>query len=326
MSFAAYPSPTSPAGLKSLRRLTQPTTFVSTSYRRNIVWPHQTICSAQIAHQAFFLSVKRKGHTLNAIQNRLVNGQLTWVNANARLTYPDVIDNCQSQGAIGWHLEPTQEPFDHPVDNVPSSQSNAPPPSYLSLQDIDPSMFLLHWTRPKIGRWPDQSENEYLDDLVFRTSRSQHGVVHTLGHMLASQTIFASSEFSRANVPVVSLSEIRLDQLARHRVFRPHLARWDCLPYGLAILRTTLTRLGARPVIYGDQNTWDSLATSEQPYFQPASSRGGKIDWTTEKEWRIVGNLDLKSIGNDDAIFFVPSKSEASKIAKYCRWPVLVLD
>jgi hypothetical protein len=48
-------------------------------------------------------------------------------------------------------------------------------------------------------------------------------------------------------------------------------------------------------------------------------------DWTQEREWRHLGDVELASIPADRAFVFVPSAAEAEQVVAASRWPVVVL-
>jgi hypothetical protein len=139
----------------------------------------------------------------------------------------------------------------------------------------------------------------------------------------------ASSAAIRGQARVVSFTAAGLWSLAELRVFRPHRRRWDFEPYGICLRRDWLTARGARPVIYGDDETWQSLAPCERPYFQRRATRTagrrGTIHWPVEKEWRHVGDLDLSSLAPGQLACFVPTRQAALRLATVTRWPVFVL-
>ena len=50
-------------------------------------------------------------------------------------------------------------------------------------------------------------------------------------------------------------------------------------------------------MIYGDETTWENLPAKDQPFFQIAKSTtrtGNVLDWTVEKEWRVLGDVELR--------------------------------
>jgi hypothetical protein len=124
---------------------------------------------------------------------------------------------------------------------------------------------------------------------------------------------------------VVCFTAVPLGELPERTVFRKHLARWDFVPYGLAIRKSILKSAGCREVIYGDESDWYELPNDDRPWFQIKTSKNGKIDWTQEQEWRLVGDLDLTKIDSGDAFAFVKTRQDAMRLSEICRWPIVVL-
>ena len=90
-----------------------------------------------------------------------------------------------------------------------------------------------------------------------------------------------------------------------------------------------MTKRGARPVLYGDDSTWQSLSKSDRPFFQPAHSGSSssedadaRIDWTVEREWRHMGDLDLRQLSREDALVFVPNFAAARRLSAVSPWPI----
>ena len=289
-------------------------------------------CLIQIASEVRLLSVRANGNILRAARQRLAESPpgKTQLLVDARLTANPLKDELIAQGATAWWL------YQEPMNLLPATESfisGSPNSSrrreieapVLDITEIKPDQFLLHWTRRRVGPWPDQTDQEYLDDLIFRSHRRNHEVISTLGRILATRKILGTSQLTRGTEPVACFSNMPLDEIKQRKVFRKHLGRWDCEPIGIAIDRDRLIELGARPVVYGDHKTWQGLDEREQAFFQLAQTRDNEIDWRQEDEWRVVGDLDLNLIDANSAVVFVPTASEAKRIAKISRWPIVVL-
>ena len=138
------------------------------------------------------------------------------------------------------------------------------------------------------------------------------------------QRLLASCRMTRSQTSVVSFSARDPHEFPSRRVFRHHLQRWDFEGYGICVDRDWLQQRGARPVIYGDQQTWDRLDVRQQPFFQLATSRSG-VAWTTEREWRHPGDVDLSELAPFQAKVFVPSAQAVETISLYSRWRVICL-
>ena len=183
---------------------------------------------------------------------------------------------------------------------------------------------MLHWTRRRRGPWPQQNEKQFLDDLVFGMDRKDHSAVASLYRILATGKLLGSRDLTRDKREVVCFSELNFAQLKEQRVFRSHLGRWDFEPYGIAVQKEWLVQRGADKVVYGDEATWEGLSQSQRPWFQFCDSEQG-TDWSVEKEWRVVGDLDLRQVPSDQALVFVATVEDAMRVEEVSRWPIVVL-
>ncbi len=136
-----------------------------------------------------------------------------------------------------------------------------------------------------------------------------------------------NNDITRDSTPVVCFTEQTVDRFAKLRTFRSHLARWDFELAGIAIKREIIEQLGARPVIYGSDATWHQLKREDRPFFQIRTSGQTKenMDWTSEMEWRIRGDVDLDRLKPNQAFVFVETEDEAWEVAFFSRWPVVVI-
>ncbi|GIW92271.1 MAG: hypothetical protein KatS3mg110_0312 [Pirellulaceae bacterium] len=185
--------------------------------------------------------------------------------------------------------------------------------------------YLVHWTRPRIGPWPDQSEDQFLDEFLWLKPGTAREAFDVLARIVRERCLRASGSIIRGAPPVVCFSEIPLEQLSSRTVFRTHRQRWDCLPYGMAIHRRWLEERGARPVRYGDQRQGLHLSPEERAFFQPATDRTGRVDWTQEREWRLVGDCSLEELPRESGLVFVATPTEARAMSYFSRWPVIAV-
>ncbi len=188
----------------------------------------------------------------------------------------------------------------------------------------DSGDWLVHCTRECAGRWPGQSQDEYLDDLILGRRSADHSVQSTLRRILVERRLRAVSRPVRGFPPAVSFSASPLKDLVTSRVFRAHRGRWDFEPYGLAISRNWLAARGARPVVY--RRPADLLG--DDPFEQPTESPGRhrRLDWASEKEWRHPGDVDLSLLPPDGGLVLVNHDSDLDSVAGISRWPVVVLS
>jgi hypothetical protein len=189
--------------------------------------------------------------------------------------------------------------------------------------------YLTHCTRYVAGPWPDQSHDEYLDDLLLDRPGADHSPLAALLRICAGQRLVGSAQAIRGGRPVVCFTAAPVGQLPELCAYRGHRQRRDFLPYALCIRRDWLEARGAQPVCYGDEQLWTTLADAARPLFQleqsrPARRGDPRYDWRREQEWRVVGDLDLSPLDADSGLLLVPTAAEA-RIASLCsRWPVRV--
>ncbi len=283
------------------------------------------------ADQVFALQVRPNGNLHRLLRARLLNSAWptasVWLALGNALVPTDVAAELQSRGAIGWWL------FVEHVSNVLAS------PQGTSTLETCPTMtdmpwpdgdYFVHWTRRQDGPWPDQSEADFIDDLLLRKEPTSHSAFAALSRIVQQRRLIASTTGIRGEASVVSFSANPLLELTKQRTFRAHRGRWDCEAYGLCVRREWLQTRGAKPVIYGDDDLWSSLPESERVFFQrkmTRSRRGAKtIDWTQEAEWRVPNDLDLSEAGREDVLLFVPTEDEARQLAAISPWSVFVVS
>lgn len=288
----------------------------------------------EMADLVFLLSVRKQGNIFAAAKQRLTQQPpvSTRLLIDSNLTQPAFADQLIFAGAVGWWLyrsdeeESDSESPSESLHPLPTADQKRPSAPVLKMDRIQADRFLLHWTRRRDGPWPDQTDAEYLDDLIFQSGRREHGELGALARILATGRILATSRLTRAPDPVVCFSNVPLTEIYRHRKYRSHLGRWDFQPFGIAIERETMEKLGAKPVIYGEDSHWEGLPESDRPFFQIEQSRDGQIDWREEREWRVVGDLDLTRLPVESVHVFVNSPEAAQQVSKLSRWPVVIVE
>ncbi len=275
----------------------------------------------QAADEVILLSVRRGGNIFRAVQTRLASTLNTRLLINRQLTPATLQQTLLEQGATGWWL-PASSTQTH--RQAPPAPHRAQTLKQIPYADICQRKFLIHWTRPRSGPWPDQTESEYLRELLFRSPSRGHAAIDSLNRILESQRLLGTAELTRDTTPVVCFSHLTLATLSQQKVFRPHLNRWDFLPYGIAFDTQWLEHQSARPVIYADEHHWNELPPADRPFYQRHSAES-RVDWRIEQEWRATGDLDLRQVPADAAIVFVGQADDLPNISPACRWPVVVM-
>jgi hypothetical protein len=290
---------------------------------------------AQVAFtdQVLAISVRKNGHVHKLLESRLDDEDFppgsVFLAVGPGLTDSKTEQHLMERGAVGWLVNMEGDRQQSPrtegvLIDGPRRQRSAEiiePPS------SEDWRFLTHCTRRRDGPWPDQSSDEFVDDLILERRSARHSALAALARVINARKLIANTNGIRGRTPVVSFSAVRLDELLRLRTFRSHRARWDFEPYGICIAQSWLQDRGASAVCYGDDDLWNTLSGEQQPFFQPRTSITSKqvMDWTVEQEWRHVGDVDLRDAPHDAAFVFVPTREEAELVADISRWPVAVV-
>lgn len=186
--------------------------------------------------------------------------------------------------------------------------------------------WLFHCTRDSTGPWPGQSPAEYFDDLILGRPASDHSPLATLVRILRQQRLLTVTRPIAGTPRSVSFAAITIDELTGLRVFRAHRGRWDFEPFGIALSPDWARSRGIQPVHYLAPAAMATVPLDQRSFVQPTrSNTRSPIDWTSEREWRHPGDLDLSSLPNGDGLVFVSNREQADEVAGWCPWPVTVV-
>ena len=284
--------------------------------------------------------VRRGGHLYRLIHSRLASrawkpGTVLMAIGRPFLT-KKLTEELLAAGGVGWIVLGAEfaRPTSRGAKLLRRIATNHEPQEIITLPPNEQWHYLTHCTRRQDGPWPNQSEQQYLDQLLLDRKESDHSALATLMHMLRVKRLIASSRAIRGGSPVVSFTAAPLDKLTQLRKFRSHRGRWDFEPYGFCLRKEWLQRLGTRPVHYGDDELWTELAPEDRPFFQLRGLRqrdstrvGQDLDheWVAEQEWRHLGDVDLGDLEADAGLLFVPTQLEAQRLAAISRWPITVI-
>jgi len=174
--------------------------------------------------------------------------------------------------------------------------------------------YLMHYTRSCAGPWPGQTIAAYYQSLIEERPESAHTGFDSLVRILEQGTIRGSRKLTRGPSKVVCFTELFPRQLQKLNEWRPGLLRWSFEPYGLALMKERLFHLGARPVIYAVEGLFPDLSDDLRYLFQVHESRGTR--WSSEREWRIQGDLHLSVFAPEEMFVIVPEPAEAEIVAQ----------
>jgi hypothetical protein len=173
--------------------------------------------------------------------------------------------------------------------------------------------YLVHYTRSCPGPWPGQTVAQYCRSLVDEDPGAAHTAFDALFRILQERMIRASRRLTRGDSAVVCFTELFPRELRRLSAWRPGLLRRSFEPYGVALKKEPLFTLGARPVIYAVDATFEDLNGELRHLFQLQTTHG--TNWAEEKEWRIRGDLHLATIDPRDMFAIVTTAEEARIVA-----------
>lgn len=299
-------------------------------------WESTDLAAVLIADHVRILRATAGGNVAHAVDRRLRlpgsggtgrSGRL-WLLSNGTAIDAALHAVWKEQGVVDWVLEnpfPDPDPSAAPRLRLPDGNGQA---EILESFPEDIDSFLVHWTRAGSATSGVGTENERLDELLWGLHHGGSGALATLWTIVVSGWLTAGSRLTRGGQPVVCFTAVSLREFRGRRVFRPHLSRWDFELFGIAIRQSVLEARGCRPVIYGTREDWNSVEHSQRYRFQ-FSGKGGDPDsgkdWREEREWRVAGSLDLRTLGAGDCLVYVADRKSAQALAPFSRWPVLVL-
>lgn len=191
---------------------------------------------------------------------------------------------------------------------------------------VSSEKYLVHCTRARRGPWPDQSMDQFHDEILTRPWKGDPHPFETLQRILHQGKLIAGTYLRRSNLATVCFSNTHVVELLKRREFQSHLARWDWEPYGIMIDREWLSSAGALPVRYVSKQQLETAHPLELPFYQVIAPSKSAHDWREEREWRYVGDLRLIHVPFDKAFVFVPTLPEAACLSRVSRWPVVYLN
>lgn len=188
--------------------------------------------------------------------------------------------------------------------------------------------YLTHWTRTFSEPWPGETECDFFHDLLMSRddmeleARLPRSAYATLYRIVSERLLRGGTSRIRNHQSAVAFTAQNPAAALSRMRYRHRFQRWNIEPYGLAIRRECLERLGAAPVVY--QSDEKPIPESLDPvWIQGGAS--GKVDWSQEAEWRYPGDLDLDRLEPDDALILTLEHEEARAIQTISPWPVRAL-
>ena len=181
--------------------------------------------------------------------------------------------------------------------------------------------FITHWTRTPHGPWPGETSFSFYRRLVESKDEYPNNAFNTLLNIAREKKIRASSNKIRDKYPVIGFSEAAPFNILKLLRWCPRQVNWNFEPYGLALKRNAVEKLGIRPAIYATPEIYKRLPDKDKPFFQ---NRGdADVDWSVEKEWRHSGDLNFEDIAPNEIAFIVWDQDEKLQLESISRFKVL---
>jgi hypothetical protein len=184
--------------------------------------------------------------------------------------------------------------------------------------------FITHWTKTRHGPWPGETRSSFYARLLSSGGQYPNSAFNTLKNIVRERKIRASSEKIRDSFHAIGFTECRPDEILGMMRWCPRRVNWNFEPYGVAIKKSAAEKIGARSVTYGTDLDYKGFSESAKPFFQ---NRGGRdIDWSREREWRHIEDIDLNQLPDDQILFFVWRRTEAESLRPMTPNPVISFE
>ncbi len=297
---------------------------------------------AALANSLFVLHLRKGGRLEKVLRARLNEVRFQSSQVYLSLSHPSTpsgnekrhrqaVQDWLDRGAIGWICD--QKEADSKCSllsiDLPCHRafgSTTVPVFPAKLLPAKHSTFLVHCTRARRGPWPDQSVEQFHDEIFQSPWRCEPTVLQSLQRILSQRKIIATSWLKPGQQATVSLSSAPWSEITRSRCFERHVAKWDWEPYGLMIDRQWLIHRNAKPVVYLTRDQMKRTPSEDLVYAQVYSEDGPGRDWRREQEWRIADDIRLHELPFSKGIVFVPTWSDAKQIEHLSQWPIAVLE
>ncbi len=192
--------------------------------------------------------------------------------------------------------------------------------------DIPWNEFLYHYTRSSFGPMKNESKEDYIARLLKNDPLISNTALDVLINLARNGTILASGKMIKGGYPVVSLTSIPPTKISGIKKWNKAAIRWTVENYGIAIRKDLLKKLGAKPVCYIPPEDYSKLPHCERYRYQKHQKPSSL--WKHEREWRILGNINLKDINSDSAFWFVSKRQDVKRFKSFVTtsFPIIVLE
>lgn len=271
---------------------------------------------AAAAERLFVIEIRRGGNLIRVLSDELASRPRPFWVFPARGEAPETEGNAAILRAFSQYAR-LWSSHSGPPDALCPRPHGRSRPEGRAIFGMPPlnEPFFFHYTRSCPGPWPGQARCAWAEDLFRSRPWADHTALDTLWRILTERRLRACGRLIRGRIPVVSWTPVPPQELARLTRWNPALIRWTFEPYGIAVSRRVLKTLGARPVIYAREADYPRIPQRDLFRFQ--RHEVGKTSWKLEREWRLLGDLDLNALDETDWWAFVPTLDEARQLENH---------
>jgi len=183
-------------------------------------------------------------------------------------------------------------------------------PQNMSDECLDlPENYLWHWTRKSQKLWPNESPEQFTNDLLDST-RDPRSALATLQRILSMKTILANSSAIGGSVPVVCFTENHPRSMNNHFYWRTGRHRMNFEPYAIGFPKDLIIQHGGVALQYGGKATWESMEKSDR--------------WISEREWRVRDNFFFEEL-TESMIIIVKTTNDCCVLSDFQAIPYFEL-
>lgn len=182
--------------------------------------------------------------------------------------------------------------------------------------------WLVHWTRASQGKWPGEKSSDFYRELFLKAASYVRSGADTLGRILHEGKIRGSSWKMPGGIAAVAFTALSPGEAISLMRWRKRFVRYSFEPYGVAIRKKYLVKMGAEAVAY----TQRADIRPHTDFFQTHAA-GDENRWAHEREWRLRGDFHMENVPPDSIRIIVPDESCARELNRVAaiRFPIHIL-
>jgi len=185
------------------------------------------------------------------------------------------------------------------------------PPKIEEIKEFNNWNYLTHWTSSLFAPYPNETLFDFYQSILNSKNIYSHNAFNTLINILKTKIIIANNKIIKGKYNVISFTENNPKETIKFMLWRNNRFRYNYEPYGIAINKDYLIKIGAKKVIYENNTNFNQLNEEEKPFFQ---YYGKDKRWQFENEWRYLGNLNIENIPKQNILILVKTEKEKKYI------------